>query len=156
MEKSQEEAVQIVYATSFRDRLLEGKCDIEVVVDLEAGTATGILSMRQVLRSGPAFSISLDNLKAIAKTIKATKTNAFLLETLVPDATDHQLNWSCGGASMIVVQPKGSQARFTLSIGNYHREGVLSELNTKDIDTAVDKIKTRIEEVMTKVNKRKQ
>ena len=164
MAKVQEEASQLVYATSFLvpERLLGGKCDIEVVINLDAGTSTGILSMKQVLASGPAFSISLDSLKAISRHIKAIKEAASLLENILPGATDHQLNWECGGARMIVVQPNGKKARFTLTIGNYHEEGALSGVDAKQLDNAIKNIEEatiqvekRIAEVMDKVKKKK-
>jgi hypothetical protein len=134
------EGSDVGYATSFKERLFGAKCEVEVVVDLSTGSATAILSMSQLLASGPAFRISLDDLKMLSKSIKAIHKHAPLLGTLAPEASDHQLNWARGGTSIIVVQPKGKQPHFALSIGQYHREGDLSELNSKEFDEAVAKI----------------
>lgn len=133
-------ANDVRYATSCKDRLFGAKCEIEVVVELSTLDGTVVLLMSQLLGSGPAFSISIDDLKALSISIKAFHKHAPLLETLSPGATDHQLNWTRGCASIIVVHPKGKPPRYSLSIGPYHQEGDLSELNAKEVDEAVERL----------------
>ena len=95
------------YATSFDEKILGVGCDVEVVVDLDSGEASATVAMRQFLRSGPAFRIGAKDLASIAAAVKAAKDRVGLLESLAEGALDHQLNYSSGGASLIVVHPKG-------------------------------------------------
>jgi hypothetical protein len=139
------------YATSFDEKLLGAGCDVEVVVDLESGVAQACLEMRSFLRSTPAFRITLEDMQSVSAAIKSARTNAKLLESLVGDATAHQLNYSAGGATLIVVHPKGKNARFTLSIGSFAREGELDALTDKEIADAVAKVESLKAKVVAKV-----
>ncbi len=139
------------YATSFDEKLLGVGCDVEVVVDIESGAAQACVEMRAFLRSTPAFRITLESLQSISEAIKSARTSAKLLESLVGDATAHQLNYSSGGATLIVVHPKGKNARFTLSIGSFAREGELDALTDKEIADAVAKVESLKAKVVAKV-----
>ena len=50
------------YATTFEERLLGVKCDVEVVVELSSGDTSVVAAMRQALRSSPVCHISIDTL----------------------------------------------------------------------------------------------
>lgn len=139
------------YATSFDEKLLGVGCDVEVAVDIESGAAQACVEMRAFLRSTPAFRITLESLQSISEAIKSARTSAKLLESLVGDATAHQLNYSSGGATLIVVHPKGKNARFTLSIGSFAREGELDALTDKEIADAVAKVESLKAKVVAKV-----
>ena len=135
------------YAASFRERLFGGKCEIEIVVDLSTRAQSAVLSMASFLSKRPTFSISLENLKLLSRGVADLKNNARLLGSLDGGAIDHQLNCAAGGASAIVFQADGNPARFTLAIGEFHKEGRLEELDTHDIDEAIK----RIEELQSRV-----
>lgn len=139
------------YATSFKEQLFGGKCDVEVVVDLTSRRATSVLSMSQFLSSRPVFVITLENLKLLLRAVQDIKSHAGLLGTLLPGATDHQLNCSTSGATVIVVHPPGKPARFTLSVGTFHREGVLEELDVREIEEAISKIEALEKLVLEKL-----
>ncbi len=139
------------YATSFDEKLLGVGCDVEVVVDIESGTAQAFVEMRSFLRSTPAFRITLEDLNSVSAAIKSARSNAKLLESLPGEATDHQLNFFGGGATLIVVQPKGKSARFTLSIGSFSREGDLDTLTDKEIAETVAKVESLKAKVIAKV-----
>jgi hypothetical protein len=139
------------YATSFDEKLLGVGCDVEVVVDIESGVAQACVDMRSFLRSTPAFRITLEDLQSVSAAIRNARTNAKLLESLVGDALAHQLNYSVGGATLIVVHPKGKNARFTLSIGSFAREGDLDALTDKEIADAVTKGESLKAKVVAKV-----
>ncbi len=125
------------YATIFEEKVLGVKCDVEIVVGLASGAATVVASMRHALWSSPACHISIDTLESLATHIRDVRKYSELLDSLIDGAKDHQLNCSFGGATLIVVKPAGRPARFTLTIGLFHREGSLEELSTKDVDEAV-------------------
>lgn len=139
------------YATSFKEQLFGGKCEVEVVVDLSTHSASSILSVTSFLSSRPTFSISLEHLKQLARGVADVKNNAKLLSTLIEGATDHQLNCTVAGATAIVVQPPGKPARFTLTIGAFHRDGQLEEFDTRDIDEAIKRIEALQGRVVQKV-----
>jgi len=128
------------YATSFNERLFGVKCEVEIVLDLLTHAPSSVLSMTSALSSRPIFSISLENLKLLARAVADLKNNAKLLNALTGGATHHQLNCTIGGATAVVFQPPGKPARFTLTIGAFHRMGLLEELDTRDIDLAIRKI----------------
>lgn len=140
----------IQYATSFDVKLLGVGCDVEVVVDIESGEATAIVAMRSFLRSTPAFRISLEDLTAVANGVRLAHTRAKLLEQMVDGANDHQLNFSVGGSSLIIVHPKDKKARFVLTIGSFAREGDLDKLTDKEIAESVK----AVEELKAKVQKK--
>jgi hypothetical protein len=96
--------------------------------------------MTSLLSSRPIFSISLENLKILARGVAGLKNNAKLLSALPVGATCHQLRCTVGGATAIVFQPPGKATRFTLTIGAFHRMGLLEELHTRDIDVAIRRI----------------
>lgn len=148
---SSEDSSGARYATSFKEHLFEGKCDVEVVVDLIFKRASSVLSMSQFLSSRPVFAISLENLKHLLRAIQDIRSHAGLLGTLLPGATDHQLNCSTGGATVIVVHPPGKPARFTLSVGTFHREGILEELDVREIEEAISKIEALEKRVLEKL-----
>ena len=54
--------------------------------------------------------------------------------------SDHQLNYSSGGASLIVVHPKGKSARFVLTIGLFNQEGGIDSLSSVEIDATVKRV----------------
>lgn len=139
------------YATSFKEQLFGGKCEVEIVVDLSTRAASSVLSMTSFLSTRPTFSISLENLKQLARGVSELKNNAKILSALIEGATDHQLNCTAGGATAIVVQPPGKPARFTLTIGAFHREGQLDELDTRDVDEAIKRIESLQGRVVQKV-----
>jgi hypothetical protein len=128
------------YATSFKERLFGAKCEVEIVIDLSTHAPSSVLSMTSLLSSRPIFSISLENLKLLARGVADLKNNAKLLNALTVGATYHQLICIVGGATAIVFQPPGKAARFTLTIGAFHRMGLLEELDTRDIDVAIRRI----------------
>ena len=125
------------YATSFKERLFGGKCEVEIVIDLSTHAPSAVLSMTSLLSSRPLFSISLENLKLLARGVADLKNNAKLLSALPVRATDHQLRCTVGGATAIVFQPPGKAARFTLTIGTFQIMGLLEELDTRDIEVAI-------------------
>jgi hypothetical protein len=128
------------YATSFKDRLFGVKCEVEIVVDLSTHAPSSLLSMTSFLSSQPIFSISLDSLRLLALGIADLKNNANLLSVLIVGATDHQLKCTVGGATAIVFRPPGKATQYTLTIGAFHRMGLLEELDTRDIDVAIKRI----------------
>jgi hypothetical protein len=140
------------YVTSFDEKLLGVGCDVEVVVDIESGAARTNIQMRSFLRSTPAFRITLDDLVSISTAIQSVRKNVKLLESLISDATDHQLNYSFGGMTLIVVQPKGKNARFTLCIGSFSREGDIDTLTNKEILEAVNRVEGLQAQVVSKVS----
>lgn len=142
------------YSTSFKEVLFGGRCEVEVTVDISTHAATSFLSMASLLGGRGSHSISLEDLKRFARTVSSMRSNAELLRTLVEDASDHQLNSSVAGATIIVVRPPGKPARFTFSIGALHREGVLEELDTQDLDEAIRRIESLQDRVVQKVAKR--
>ena len=131
-------------------KLLGVGCDVEIVVDIESGDATAIVAMRSFLRSTPAFRISLEDLAAVANGVRLAHTRAKLLEQMVDGATDHQLNFSVAGSSLIIVHPKDKNARFVLTIGSFAREGDLDKLTDKEIAESVK----AVEELKAKVQKK--
>jgi hypothetical protein len=139
------------YATSFKEQLFGGKCDVEVVVDLATRAPSSVLSMSSFLSSQPVFSISLESLKLLALGITDIKNHARLLSAQITGTTDHQLNCTVGGATAIVVQPAGKPARFTLTIGAFHREGLLEEIAIGEIDEAITKMDALQNRVVEKV-----
>jgi hypothetical protein len=107
--------------------------------------------MRSFLRSTPAFKISLEDLGAVALAIKQAKEKAGLLGQLVDGAGDHQLNFSAGGALLIVVKPRDKAARYTLSIGMFSQEGELDRLSDKEVTDAIQKVEALKSRVRAKV-----
>ncbi len=148
---SSEDSSGARYATSFKEQLFGGKCDVEVVVDLTSRRTSSVLSMSQFLSSRPVFTISLEGLRLLSRAIQDIKSHKGLLNELLPGATDHQLNCSTGGATVIVVHPPGKSARFTLSVGTFHREGVLEELSVADVEEAITKIEALENRVLDKL-----
>jgi hypothetical protein len=138
------------YATSFEIKLLGSKCDVDVVVDLASQEATAIVSMRQLLSSSPAFRATREDFAALSACIRQARERAGLLDATAEGAHAHQLNCSCGGAALIVVKPPGKPARYTLNVGLFHREGLLEELTSKDIDEAVEQVDALIARVLSK------
>ncbi len=129
------------YATTFDEKLLGMGCEVEIVVDIDSGNAKASIAMRSLLRTSPAFHISIDVLVGVVTTIKSAKSHAALLENLATDATDHQLNYETGCACLTVVQPPGKKkARYTLSIGAFNREGDLDTLSDDEISAAVQRV----------------
>lgn len=139
------------YATSFDEKLLGVGCDVEVTIDVESGESSAIIAMRQFLRSSPVFRISIENLASVAAAINSAKASASLLQNMVDGGMDHQLYYSVGGASLIVVQPKDRKARFVLAIGAFSREGDLDSLSDADVTGAVQKVDALKAKVRAKV-----
>jgi len=143
--------IGLQYATTFDVKILGMGCDVEVVVDIESGTSKSTISMRAFMRSMPAFRISLDDLSAIVDAIKTALVKANLLQHLMDGATDHQLNFMAGGASLVVVHPKEKKARYVLSIGSFTREGELEKLSDKEVAEAVEVVERLVARVRAKV-----
>jgi len=61
------------------------------------------------------------------------------------------LNVSVAGAVAIVAKSPGTPANYSLSIGSFHQEGELSELDLKDLDASIDEIDTLVRDTLTKV-----
>lgn len=130
-------AAALNYATVFEERVLGVKCDVEVVVELAGGASSVVAGMKQALSGSRACHLSLDTLADLAACLRTIGDQARLLDNLTNGAKAHQLNWSAGGATLIVVKPAEREARFTLTIGLFHREGPLHELPAKEIEQAV-------------------
>ena len=145
------ESVGLKYATSYEEKLLGRGCDVEVTVDVETGAATAIVAMRELLRHIPAFRISVEDLAAIASIVKTTHARARLLDDLIDGAKTHQLNYSRGGATLIVVHPKGKAARFVLTIGSFNREGDLDKLSDHEISSTVRRVEELKDKTRAKV-----
>lgn len=139
------------YATTFDEKILGVGCDVDVVVDLGTGAASATIAMRQFLRSSPAFRIAARDLEAIAEAVKTAKASIKLLDSLADGALDHQLNFSVGGASLIVVHPKGKSARYVLTVGMFNAEGDIAEISSEEIDAAVKRISELTKQVSSKV-----
>jgi len=142
----------VMYETCFDEKLLGIRCNVKIIIDINSGDAEAYVEMRSFLRSTPDFRITLEDLKSISEAIKNVKGNANLLEHPVAGATTNKLNYSCGGAILIVVHPKEKVARFTLSIGYFSREGALEALPDKEILDAVAKIEKLKSAVMAKLD----
>jgi hypothetical protein len=139
------------YATSFRRQFLGTSCDVDVVVDLVSFDTVVTIAMRSVLSGRPTFAIMLDDVRLLTNSLKVVRNSASLLQSRVRDATDHQLNVSVAGAVAIVAQPPGKAAHYSLSIGAFHQEGELSELDLKDLDASIDEIDTLVKDTVAKV-----
>jgi hypothetical protein len=144
-------AKSLKYATTFDEKLLGVGCDVDVTVSLVTGDAVAAVSMRPLLRSSPAFQISLDNLKAIAAAVESAKTNFKLLESKVDGAEDHQLQYHYGGASLTVAKPTQKPAKAVLTIGSFSRESDLEKLSIEEISKAVSTCEELISKVKQKV-----
>ena len=73
------------------------------------------------------------------------------MENLPDGSQDHQLNFGSGGASLIVVHPQGKKPRFVLTIGMFNREGELSQLSSKELEDAINRVNTLRKLVSDKV-----
>jgi len=138
------------YATVFDETILGAGCDVEVVVDLSTGKGSAIISMRRMLSPNPAFSISRDDLAAIAMGVKMAKEKSDLLAQTTEGAKGHQLNFSCGGATLVIVKPEGKPTRFGLHVGLFHREGALDDLSALELEEAVRKVDALLARVISK------
>jgi len=139
------------YATTFDEKLFGKGCDVDVIVDLESGEASATVAMRPFLRSNPPFRISSEDLAALAQAVKLVGPRSSLLDALAEGALDHQLSYSTGGATLIVVHPKGRSARYTLSIGMFQKEGELGEPIGAEIEAAVKRTEELKAKVLAKV-----
>jgi hypothetical protein len=139
------------YATSFRRLFLGTSCDVDIVVDLVTFDTVVTIAMRSVLSGRPTFAIMLDDVRLLTNSLKVIRNSAALLESRVRDATDHQLNVSVAGAVAIVARAPGKPAHYSLSIGSFHQEGELSELDLKDLDASIDEIDVLVKETLAKV-----
>lgn len=143
------------YATSFDEKILGVGCDVEVVVDVQTGDASATVAMRQFLRSSPAFRITSNELAAFAEAVSRAKQIVGLLDSKVSGAEDHQLNYSSGGASLIIVHPLGKPARYVITIGMFNQEGEIEKLSSSEIDAAVKRVSELIALVREKVTSKK-
>jgi len=144
------------YATSFSLRLLSARCEVDVVADLVTRQCSSTVSMLQALSTRPAFSISRENLWAFAKGAREICGNAALLTATVAGSTQHQLNLTVAGATLIVVQPAKHKARFALSVGMFHREGDLEELPIAELEAAVremESLEARVSEKLANASR---
>ena len=152
MKNSENESGGLRYAATFKEKILGVGCDVDISVDIGSREAVVIASMTQMLSSQPAFRISRDDLAALASSVKTAKKRVSILDSKAEGACDHQLNYSYGGAALIIVKPFADKpARYTLSIGLFNREGTLDELTTKELDDAVEKLDTLASRVTSKV-----
>ena len=142
----------IKYATVFDEKLLGAGCDVEVVVDVETGQSQATVAMRPFLRSSHAFKISVEDLAAMAETIRSANARAKLLNDKIDGAVDHQLNFSAGGSSLIIVHPKDKKARFVLTIGSFSREGELEKISDLEVAQAVKTVEALRAKVVAKVS----
>lgn len=139
------------YATSFEEKILGSTCDVEVVVDIVSGQTQATIGMRSFLRASPVFSISIEDLVDLGKALQKLQSQAKLLTGLLAGASEHQLNFSAGGATLIVVHPKNKDPRFSLAVGSFSREGSLKELPEKEINDAVLRVQGLMAQVTGKV-----
>jgi hypothetical protein len=146
-------ASKLNYATTFNELVLGLKCIVDVTVDIRTGEAAVVVSRQPRFVSTPSFRISLDDLKSLSESIRSAEERAKLLDDPINGATDHQLNCTCGWATLIVVKPPGSPARFTLTIGHFHREGPLTELSSREIDESIAKLEAILTSVLKKARK---
>ncbi len=153
MSSIQQKAVDtsLNYATTFDEKLLGVGCDVEIVVNTESGDAKATIAMRSFLRASPSFNMSLEELIGVVNAIQSAKSRAALLANLVGDATDHQLNYETGCATLIVVQPPKKKAFYTLSIGAFSREGELDTLSDAEVSAAVQRVESLKAMVCAKV-----
>lgn len=141
------------YAATFEEKLLGTKCDVDVVVDVRSGESTANIAMRAMLRSQPACRISIEALEELLVILRSTKSNALLLEARPEGAQDHQLNWSSGAASLIIVQPGGKKPRYVLTIGTFNGEGDLSQLSDQEVADAISRVNALRKTVGDKVER---
>jgi hypothetical protein len=141
----------IKYAASFDEKLLGSNCDVDVVVDLGTGENTASVAMRQILRTMPMCRISIEALEELLAVLKSAAANAPLLESRPNGAQDHQLNWSSGAASLIIIQPTGKKPRYVLRIGSFNREGELTHLSYEEVADAVEQVNALRKTVTEKV-----
>jgi len=139
------------YATSFRRRFLGTSCDVDVVVDLVSFDTVVTIALKSVLSGRPVFAIMLDDIRILTNSLKVVRNSAALLESRVRDATDHQLNVTVAGAVAIVAKSPGKPAHYSLSVGSFHQEGELSELDLTDLDASIDEIDTLVRDTLAKV-----
>jgi hypothetical protein len=152
MKSGANESGGLRYAATFKEKILGAGCDIDVSVDIGSKETVVFASMTRMLSSQPVFRISRDDLAALASCVKAAKERASILDRKAEGACDHQLNYSFGGATFIIVKPKSDKpASYTLTIGLFHQEGLLEELSTTEFDQAVEKLDTLASRVKSKV-----
>ena len=142
-----------VYVSSFEEKILGVKSDVEVSVNLLDASATVVVAMRQPLRSSPSCHISLAELESLKAAIQVSRERAPLLDAMVDGATNHQINCAWGGVTLIVVKPLNRPARFTLVVDEFHREGPLAELSSGEVDEAIAKLTSLRAKVLAKVGK---
>jgi hypothetical protein len=142
------------FAASFREQLLDAAWDIEIVVDLDTKSAYTNISFSGILSTHPVVSMSLDSLKQLSRALSAIKANAWLLESSIDGAKNQKLDCAIAGASAVLMRPEGKPARFTLSIGPFHREGTLDSLPTNEINEAINKVESLQRRVVEKITDR--
>lgn len=140
------------YAAEFDEKILGVGCVVEVMVNITSGEASAVASMKQILSSQPGFRISKKHLVALASCVETAKQRSGVLNRQAAGSKQHQLNCTCGEATLIVVKPDDKPARYTLNIGLLHRSGELEELSTKEIDDAVAKLDELISRVSSNMN----
>jgi hypothetical protein len=139
------------YAASFEEKLFGTTCDVEVVSDLVSGKVTATIAMRQILRSIPACRIGIEELEELLAAMKTAVARASLLAAQPVRALDHQLNWSSGVASLIVVHPPKKNPRYVLTIGSFNLEGDLSQMTFQEVANAIERVNALCKSVSEKV-----
>jgi len=139
------------YATSFEEIVLGSKCKVEVIVDLSTKDYSVVTSMGRTLTAEPAFRIGLAELKQLLLSITQMKKSIKLLDELAPDAKGHQLNCTCGGATMVMTKQEKKDPRYSLTIGLFHKEGALKDFDYKELDEAIGKLEALANQVLKRI-----
>jgi hypothetical protein len=128
------------YVAAYQERLLGGKCSIEVVVDLSQMTAQTSLSMESMLSTRPVYTTTLQDLRTFLVAVRNMKDQADLLSSPPEGATGTQLNCTVRGASAVIYPVVGKATRYTLTLGAFNQTGELSELNLQSVEDATRKL----------------
>ncbi len=127
------------YSTTFREQILDRRFDVVVDLDVETREVTTVLSTHHSFAAQAAISISLSNVKKFLSEISEIKRHAHLLDSRSDAESNQKLSCTVGSASITVVHPSDGPPRFAMSIGLFHREGLLDNLALGELDDAVRK-----------------
>jgi hypothetical protein len=61
---------------------------------------------------------------------------------MLKGASQHQLNLSVAGATLIAFQPPGKGPRFSMTLGVFHREGSWEDLPFKELESAIKEMES--------------
>lgn len=127
------------YVAAFDARVLDERCVVEVSVPL--GTTAGPANVTARFKGMVAKShggVTLEQLRALRGTLEVMQRSVTLLTHLPPKAHDHQLSWQVGNAVVILVMPRGKPARFTVTVGPWHREGNADDMPLEALGDAIE------------------